>query len=698
MKRVLLTLAMTIVMTSMASGESLDSLVMNRVFNFQRNYTHDVNGFSSNVYMKHIYQTHRRNVTLWAIPHMYTIAEGERTFVSEQYSRFNFRTVDDYDNIQQVYNTTIPRQRHTMPVLMSYVTPNLYGTTIYSGHILSPFCRENRIYYHYSSVPLSNNQMRIYFRPKIVPNTQLVQGKAIVDCITGRIEQAELEGEYDMIHFQTLTMQGEDGLHALLPKYCITDISFKFAGNHITSHFEAVFDCPITLSDTVDVKGDYNLMDSIRPMSLSQQELDIYEDFIRAHSPVEQEDTLLEEETDSLNITATLVGKKKLDEEGDDQDETTKPHHNYLKDSWDFIEDNLFHSIGHRSKKSSIQLSSIIDPQYISYSRSKGLSYKMKLYASYHFSNLSWIEFRPRVGYNFKLKEFYFNAPLHFIYNSSLDAGIDASYGKDNRIGNASVLEEIKKEYGESIDLDGMDLDLFDDYYWNVSHHIRPCNWINISSGLVFHQRCAINPQAMKQYGKFEKYYSLAPSITLQLNPWQNAPFFTVNYERGFKLNNNYVRYERIEADASFKYKMRRTEQINTRIGGGLYTDKKNNYFLDFANFRANNLPDGWDDDWSGDFQLLSSRLYNESSYYLRGHLSYEAPLLGAFLTPAIGRYVERERTYFSTLSIDHTRQYSELGYGFSCRFFSMGIFASFLNTEYQNMGCKFTFELFRRW
>ena len=71
---------------------------------------------------------------------------------------------------------------------------------------------------------------------------------------------------------------------------------------------------------------------------------------------------------------------------------------------------------------------------------------------------------------------------------------------------------------------------------------------------------------------------------------------------------------------------------------------------------------------------------------------------IGAFLTPAIGRYVERERTYLSTLSIDHTRQYSEIGYGFSCRFFSMGIFASFLNSDYQDMGCKFTFELFRRW
>ena len=698
MKRVLLTFFMAIVMTTMVSGEILDSLVMNRVFNFQRNYTQDVNGFSTNVYMKYIYQTERRNFTLWAIPSMYTIAEGERAFVSEQYSRFNFRTVGDYDNIQQVYNTTIPRQRHTMPILMAYVTPNLYGTTIYGDHVLSPFCRENHIYYHYSSVPLSNNQIRIYFRPKIVPNTQLVQGKATVDRITGRIEQVEMEGEYDMIHFQTLTMQGEEGSRALLPKYCITDIAFKFAGNHITSHFEAVFDCPITLADTVDVTGNYSLMDSIRPMSLSQQELDIFEDFIRKNTPEVEEDSIEEEEVDSLSITATLVGKKKLDEEGDNQEETTNPHHNYLKESWDFIEESLFHSLRHRTKKSDIRLSSLIDPQYISYSRSKGLSYKMKLYASYHFTDKSWAEFRPRMGYNFKLKEIYFDAPLYFTYNADLDAGIDATFGKDNRIGNSSVLDEIKKEQGDDINLEGLDLDLFDDYYWNVSHHIRPNKWIYIRSGFVIHERRALNPQAMTHYGKHSKYLSLAPSITLQLNPWKNAPFFTINYERGFKLKSNYVRYERIEADASFKYRMRRTEQINTRIGGGLYTDKKNNYFLDFANFRANNLPDGWDDDWSGDFQLLSSRLYNESSYYIRGHLSYEAPLLGAFLTPTIGRYVERERTYLSTLSIDHTRQYSEIGYGFSCRFFSMGIFASFLNSDYQDMGCKFTFELFRRW
>jgi hypothetical protein len=65
---------------------------------------------------------------------------------------------------------------------------------------------------------------------------------------------------------------------------------------------------------------------------------------------------------------------------------------------------------------------------------------------------------------------------------------------------------------------------------------------------------------------------------------------------------------------------------------------------------------------------------------------------------PWVGRIVETERIYISALSIEHTRPYFELGYGFQNRFFSTGIFASFLNTHFQSFGCKFTIELFRRW
>ena len=74
------------------------------------------------------------------------------------------------------------------------------------------------------------------------------------------------------------------------------------------------------------------------------------------------------------------------------------------------------------------------------------------------------------------------------------------------------------------------------------------------------------------------------------------------------------------------------------------------------------------------------------------------APFLMVSWLPVLGRLFERERFYFSALSIDNTRPYSELGYGFSTRFVSIGLFASFLSSEFQGFDCKFTFELFRRW
>ena len=65
---------------------------------------------------------------------------------------------------------------------------------------------------------------------------------------------------------------------------------------------------------------------------------------------------------------------------------------------------------------------------------------------------------------------------------------------------------------------------------------------------------------------------------------------------------------------------------------------------------------------------------------------------------PLFGRIIEKERIYVSALSIQHTRPYMELGYGFTNRYFSTALFGSFLGHSGQEFGCKFTIELFRRW
>ena len=203
----------------------------------------------------------------------------------------------------------------------------------------------------------------------------------------------------------------------------------------------------------------------------------------------------------------------------------------------------------------------------------------------------------------------------------------------------------------------------------------------------------------MRQAGLADEFHSFAPTLTVRLTPWGKGPTLTANYERSIKgiLQSN-LAYERWEFDAVYKHRAKSVRILNMRLGAGFYTQRSTDYFVDYTNFRDNNLPTGWEDDWTGQFQLLDSRWYNESEYYIRSHVSYDSPLIMLSWVPLVGRIVESERFYLSALSIQHTRPYFELGYGFQTRFFSTGIFASFLNTQYQSFGCKFTIELFRKW
>ena len=204
----------------------------------------------------------------------------------------------------------------------------------------------------------------------------------------------------------------------------------------------------------------------------------------------------------------------------------------------------------------------------------------------------------------------------------------------------------------------------------------------------------------MKQYGVPTEYRSFAPTIAIKLSPWLNkGPVFAIDYERSFKnIFESNIAYERWEFDGQWKIRLPGLRLLNLRSGYGFYTDRNENYFLDYANFRDNNLPEDWDDDWSGDFQLLDSRIYNESNYYIRGNISYETPLLFATWLPYLGKYIEKERLYVSNVLLEHTRPYMELGYGFTNRYISVGLFASFLNVKFKEIGISFDFELFKRW
>lgn len=195
-------------------------------------------------------------------------------------------------------------------------------------------------------------------------------------------------------------------------------------------------------------------------------------------------------------------------------------------------------------------------------------------------------------------------------------------------------------------------------------------------------------------------YYSLAPSVQLQFRPsgW-SGPIITADYERGIHAGKANMEYERFEFDVSWKKQFYSLRSLSLRFGNGFYTSRsKNSYFLDYANFRDENIPGGWNDDWTGEFQLLNRNWYNVSEYYVRTNATYESPLMLFSRIPYIGKLIEMERIYVNMLFVEHLHPYVEYGYGFTNRFFSMGVFMATSNKKFEGVGCRFGFELFRDW
>ena len=175
-----------------------------------------------------------------------------------------------------------------------------------------------------------------------------------------------------------------------------------------------------------------------------------------------------------------------------------------------------------------------------------------------------------------------------------------------------------------------------------------------------------------------------------------NYPTLSLDYEHGFKgVFGSNGSYGRLEADIHQCIRLSSVSNLYYRYGGGVFTEQKEVYFVDFANFSRSNLPVGWEDEISGAFHLLDNDWYNSSRWYSRAHLTFEAPFI---ILPRVRSYqgvVHSERLYGSILYTTHLHPYVELGYGICTYLFNLGVFTSNVNGKFHEVGCKFTFELF---
>lgn len=641
-----------------ARDRAKDSLLICRMWEYNERFAESINGVERNIYTSFDFTTERRNALLFLVPTMYSIAKGERRYIGEIYGKQTFRSIADYDLSRQVFCGTIPHHRSVMPTLFQLQTPNLYGTELYPNRLLSPFHRTNRFFYKYR-VNYWGDRALVSFRPRS-DNTQLVTGSAYIDVMTGRILSVTFKGEFDMVRFEVDATMNRNISQSALPERCTTKASFNFLGNRIKSKLESYHNCPTTVADSINDREDEKMMATLRPIPLSEEDRAIYD-------------------------------QKQQEIEND----TTPAKRNKLRDfAWNVVGDHLINSTHSGEGENYIHISPLFNPLYMSYSKSKGVSYKLNIGLRHTWNSHRYLTIDPFIGYAFKLKQLYYTVPVRMTYNPKREGYAEVTVGNGNRISSAPLYEDFQKRMGDKIAMPE-----FKDLYIQATNHVNISDWLGTTVGIMYHRRTSIDRTLMRSAGMSDRYSSFAPLLTIHLQPWRKGPMLTANYERGLKnVFQSELGYERWEFDAVYKHQAKSVRILNLRAGAGFYTRRNTNYFVDFSNFHDNNLPTGWEDDWTGQFQLLDSRWYNESRYYLRSHVSYDSPLLMLSWIPLIGRAVETERIYISALSIEHTRPYFELGYGFQNRFFSTAIFASFLNCQYQQFGCKFTLELFRRW
>ena len=263
-------------MSTAMNGAKKDSLILGKIYEFHQSHLTQIDSLQDNVYAKIRFNVEKRNAILWLIPSMYVLAKDPKEYIRESYNNVTFLNKNDFIVTNQVVTGTIRRNRKAMPVIVDFNTPRLYDIALYDDHMLSPFNRINWMYYRYNQFRQSDGTTRLEFRPRFY-NTQLVNGYAIVETETGRIIKTVLSGEFDMLSFYSEVKQNENEPIALMPTQCITASTFKFMGNRVSTVFNSMYHQPYTLPDSIDENRSKEMMDSLRPIPLSEGDKHLYE-------------------------------------------------------------------------------------------------------------------------------------------------------------------------------------------------------------------------------------------------------------------------------------------------------------------------------------------------------------------------------------------------------------------------------------
>lgn len=717
-------------------SRSADS-IMEKVIFFAPLYESVVNSYKAELYVKGKINIRKKNHLLRFVPSMFRLQKGVREYMMETYSDLHFKAPNNYDQKIKASVGTASEFWEMDNRLPEYFHVNVYASTLLYDKLISPLAPDAKKYYTYRIDSVAKIGHEVQYKIRFMPKSksfQLVGGYMVVSSDVWSIREMRFSGRSETLLFNNRIWMGKVGEpDEFLPVHSHVEATFSFLGNVVDGEYTAVLDykdiaqkkpeyrlakngkSKYDLSDYYVLRCDTNAyrrdtayFNTLRPFPLTPHEEMLYDEYFL------RRDTLLQR-------------KKK----------TSKK-----VEFWGQLGEALINRYTvNLAKVGSVRCSPLINPFLLSYSGKNGLSYRQDFKYNRFFSGDRLLRIVPKLGYNFTQKEFYWSVNSDFDYWPRKRAALHINLGNGNRIYSSDVLDDLKAMPDSIFDFNQIHLDYFRDLYFRLRHTWEIVNGLTLDVGLSIHHRTEVDPSnfvfnypsmpptksadissnVLPAFPDFDPsvlnkfrhaYNSFAPRISLSWTPGQyyymdgdrkvnlhsKYPRISVDWERGIgNVLRNSGTFERIEFDFQYNRELSPMRDIYFRLGWGKFTNQKELYFVDFANFTRNNLPVGWNDEIGGVFQLLDRRWYNSSREYVRAHVTYEAPFLLLRHLMKYTQYVLNERLYFNALVVPHLKPYLEVGYGIGTHVFDFGVFASFANWKYQEIGCKFTFELFNR-
>jgi len=413
--------------------------ILDNVLLYSSKYEKIIAGYDAELYLKRSMQIKKKNFLLRFAPSTLRTNRNVKHTITESLSEFHYSAPNVYDMRIKAMNGNTSRLSGPSELILPYFKVNIYSSTLLYDKLLSPLASNAREYYRYriESASISNGEVR--YKIKVIPKIrsyQLVSGYMIVSNPTWKVRELYMQGQTEYMKYNAKISMGEKDSEEYLPVKYNVDIFVRMLGNDIDINYLADLKYSnirlneegikikrknkhyhdLTESFSLSCLKDSCITDStsfsqLRPIPLSDNEKLLYRDFALSR--------------DSFHINGN--NKKK--------DYTF----------WGQIGDVLTNSYTvNMSSMGSMKCSPIINPFLLSYSHNDGIAYRQDFKYNRLFSDGRLLRIVPKIGYNFKRREFYWTVNSNYDYWPEKRASIQLKFGNGNRIYSSKVVEKIK--------------------------------------------------------------------------------------------------------------------------------------------------------------------------------------------------------------------------------------------------------------